>query len=383
MTEHLPIAIVGGGLGGLTAAAVLHRRGIRATVLEREPHRHTRTQGGMLDIHDDTGQLAIEAAGLRERFRTLVHAGGEAMRIMDRHGTVLYADTDDGRLVRPEIDRGDLRGLLLDALPEGAVRWGSDVRAVGPVGERPGHHLITLADGTTYTTRLLIGADGAWSRVRPLLSDARPRYSGISFVEADLHDADVRHPAEAEAMGPGMLFALDGGTGILGHRESDGSLHCYLGHRADERWLDGIDFTDAASARAEVLKLLDGWAAPLRGMIAGADGPLVPRRIHALPVGHRWDPVPGVTLLGDAAHLMSPFAGAGANLALYDASRLADAITDHPGDADAALSAYETELFGRSEEAAAESARSLEIIFAPDAPHGLVEMFARFHAGTP
>jgi 2-polyprenyl-6-methoxyphenol hydroxylase-like FAD-dependent oxidoreductase len=383
MTEHLPIAIIGGGLGGLTAAAVLHKRGIQATVLELEPSSQSRTQGGMLDIHEDTGQRALKAAGLHDEFLTLVHSGGESMRIMDRSGTVLYADEDEGQLLRPEIDRGDLRGLLLGALPEDAIRWGSKVETVSLIADRRGAHLITLADGSVYTTDLLIGADGAWSRVRKLVSAALPQYSGISFIEADLHDADTRHPEQAAAMGAGMLFALGGDTGILGHRETDGTLHFYLGHRADEGWTDTIDFAETATAKRAVLELLRGWAAPLRGIVEDADGPLIPRRIHALPVGHRWEHVPGVTLLGDAAHLMSPFAGAGANLALYDGSELATAIADHPGDVEGALAVYEAELFERSREAAEESARSLEVIFSPDAPQSLVEMFAQFGDDEP
>lgn len=378
MTQHLPLAIVGGGLGGLTAAAVLHTRGIEATILEGEPNSSFRTQGGMLDIHEDTGQRALKAAGLHDQFLSLVHPGGESMRIMDKTSTVLYADEDEGQLLRPEIARGDLRDLILGALPHDTVRWGCKVETVAPVDGQPGVHLITLDDGSAYTTDLLIGADGAWSRVRTLVSVAVPRYVGISFIEADLHDADERHPVQAEVMGRGMMFALDGGTGLLGHRETDGTLHVYLGHRADEDWIDTIDFADTAAAKKAVLELLDGWAAPLRGMVEDADGPLIPRRIHALPVGHRWDRVPGVTLLGDAAHLMSPFAGAGANLALYDAARLATAIADHPAAVEDALALYEADLFERSREAADESARSLEVIFAPDAPRSLVDMFTRF-----
>lgn len=142
---------------------------------------------------------------------------------------------------------------------------------------------------------MLVGADGAWSRVRPLVSEARPVYTGVSFVEADLAAADTRHPAAAAAMGGGMLFAFRGNTGILGHRETDGSLHVYLGTRVGEDWLDTVDFGDAAAVRTAVLAFLDGWDDALRGMIRDADGALVPRRINALPVGHRWPRVPGVT----------------------------------------------------------------------------------------
>jgi 2-polyprenyl-6-methoxyphenol hydroxylase-like FAD-dependent oxidoreductase len=118
-------------------------------------------------------------------------------------------------------------------------------------------------------------------------------------------------------------------------------------------------------------------------LIANADTPLTPRRIHALPVGHAWDRVPGVTLIGDAAHLMSPFAGEGANLAMYDGSELARALTEHPAEIEVALAQYERELFPRSTASAGESAESLELIFAPDAPKGLLEVFAAFGPPDP
>jgi 2-polyprenyl-6-methoxyphenol hydroxylase-like FAD-dependent oxidoreductase len=214
--------------------------------------------------------------------------------------------------------------------------------------------------------------------VRPLLSAATPAYVGISFVETDLRDADARHPGSAVVVGGGMLFALSDGKGFLGHRETDGSLHIYVGLRAPEGWATSgeIDFADADGAKAGVLEHFADWDKSLQSLIADADSALVPRPIHALPVGHRWDRVPGVTLLGDAAHLMSPFAGEGANLAMLDGAELAAAIIAHPGDTEAALAAYEQTLFPRSEACAAESAENTDLIFSADAPRGLLDWFA-------
>lgn len=375
-SHHIPIAIIGGGLGGLTTAAVLRANGIASTVFELEASRSARTQGGMLDIHDDSGQLALHAAGVFDTFTEQIEVGGEANRILDSNGTVFKDEPDDGSRERPEIERGTLRDILLNSLPANTVRWGSKVTAATPVADMPGRHEVQLADGTHFTADLLIGADGAWSRIRPLVSDAVPAYSGISFVEADLFNADQDHPAEAEAMGSGMLFALAGDTGIMGHREPGNRLHVYLGQRSDESWIDTIDFADDEGARAAILELLDGWAENLRGLIANADTPLIPRRIFALPVGHSWPRVPGVTLLGDAAHLMSPFAGEGANLAMFDGSELARAILEHPGDTELALAQYEADLFPRAEISARATLESQEILFASNAPQSLIDMFA-------
>ena len=373
MTTHHPIAIVGAGLGGLTLARVLHAHGIEAALYDLDASPAARTQGGMLDIHEESGQVALRAAGLYEEFLTHVHQGGQATRVLDKDAVVHLDRPDDGAGGRPEIDRGALRDLLLGSLPEGAVRWGAKVTGARPVGG--GRHEVTLADGTVFTTDLLVGADGAWSRVRPLVSDARPAYAGVSFVEADLRDADVRHPVSAEVVGGGMLFALGAGRGFLAHRETDGSLHVYTAVKAPEEWLDGIDFTDTEAAKARVLEHFEDWDKGLRALVGDADGALVPRRIHALPVGHRWARVPGVTLLGDAAHLMSPFAGEGANLALLDGAELALALVAHPGDTEAALASYEERLFPRGERSAAESAQQGELLFRADAPRVLADLF--------
>ncbi|WP_328673482.1 FAD-dependent monooxygenase [Streptomyces sp. NBC_00322] len=374
MTTHHPIAIIGAGLGGLTLARVLHVNGTEATVFDLEASAGARTQGGMLDIHEDTGQAALRAAGLHDKFRRLIHPGGEALRILDKHGVVRMEQQDPGDGSRPEVDRGQLRDLLLTSLPEGTVHWGNRITGARPLGGGP--HEVTLADGSSFTTDLLIGADGAWSRIRPLLSAAVPAYTGVSFVEVDLLEADRRHPASAAVIGGGFFFALDGGKALLAHRETDGSLHVYVARKAPQEWITGIDFTDSDAAKAAVLAHFDGWHDSLRALVAEADGARVPRHIHALPTGHRWDRIPGVTLLGDAAHLMSPFAGEGANLAMFDGAELGRALTAHAGDTEAALAAYERMLFPRSESAAAESAASLDLLFGDDALPRLLDQFA-------
>ena len=265
-----PITIIGAGLGGLTLARVLHAHGIRATICEAEASADARTQGGMLDIHEDSGQLALKAAGLLEEFRRIIHEGGEATRVLDQHGTVLLDEPDDGSGGRPEVDRGDLRRILLDSLPDGTIQWEHKVTAVHPLGD--GRRELMFADGSTVATSVLVGADGAWSRIRPLLSDAKPEYVGISFIETYLYNADARHPASARTVGDGALFAVATGKGILAHRETDGALHTYAAISKPQEWIAGIDFTNPKAAIARVAAEFADWAPELTALITDTLG---------------------------------------------------------------------------------------------------------------
>jgi 2-polyprenyl-6-methoxyphenol hydroxylase-like FAD-dependent oxidoreductase len=365
-----PVTIVGAGLGGLTLARVLHVHGIPATVYEAEPSAEARTQGGQLDIHEHNGQLALEAAGLTDEFRAIIHEGGQATRMLDQHGTVLLDEPDDGTAGRPEVLRGDLRRILLDSLPDEMIQWGRKVTDVQLLGG--GRHELTFAEGSTVTTSLLVGADGARSKIRPLLSDATPEYVGTSFIETYLYDVDERHPAAAKAVGGGAMYALTPGKGIVAHRETGNILHTYVELNRTAEWMAGIDFTDAAAATARLAAEFDGWAPELIALITDGETAPIPRTIYALPNGHRWDRVPGVTLLGDAAHLMPP-AGEGANLAMFDGAELGKAIAAHPDDIEAALTAYEEALFPRSESEAADAYLILELCLGDRAPFGLID----------
>ncbi len=367
------VTLIGAGLGGLMLARVLHVHGVRATIYEAEASATARAQGGMLDIHEGNGQLALKAAGLFESFLALVHPGGQQSRALDKYGTVLLDAPDDGTGGRPEVPRGELRRMLLESLPAYTVQWGHKFTSAAPLGD--GRHVLTFANGLVVTTELLVGTDGAWSKVRPLLSEAKPTYAGITYVETYLHDSDTRHRASAEAVGGGALFALAPGRGIMAHREPGGVLHSYVALKKPEAWIAGIDFSDPRQAAARVAREFDGWAPALTALITDGETAPVPRPLHTLPVEHRWARVPGVTLLGDAAHLMIP-SGEGANLALYDGAALGKAIADHPSDVEAALTAYEQDLFPRSAAEALEADRMREVLFGDNAPQSLLDFFA-------
>jgi 2-polyprenyl-6-methoxyphenol hydroxylase-like FAD-dependent oxidoreductase len=170
-------------------------------------------------------------------------------------------------------------------------------------------------------------------------------------------------------------MAVAPGKGILAHRNADGSLHIYIALNRAEDWVASIDFRNAKAGLLQIAEQFDGWAKPLTALITDSEIEPVLRPIYALPVGIRWDRVPGVTLLGDAAHLMSPFAGEGANLAMYDGSELARFLSESPDNIGAAIAAYENELHIRSERFARQTAENLKRFFDESAPQSTVELF--------
>ncbi|MGW3614056.1 FAD-dependent oxidoreductase [Micromonospora sp. NPDC005163] len=362
------IAIAGGGLGGLTLARILHRHDIDTVVYEREASRSARAQGGMLDLHPESGQQALADAGLTDRFRSEARPQGEEHRILDPAGRTLVHHTPqpDSFSGRPEIDRSALRDLLLDSLPGDTVAWQHRLVAATP---RPdGGFGLTFDGGHRADCDVLIGADGARSVVRSLLTDTTLSYVA-TLIELNISDADRRHPDVAELVGPGNLWCVGVNQILAAQRLGDGSIRVGISLRADDRDLDTY-----RSKRA-LLDMFDGWNPSLTALIEAADSPPTPRRIEAMPTGTRWAHRPGITLIGDAAHLMPPV-GEGANQAMLDAAELAAALATNPADPDPAIQAYEEAMFARTHPIAEMSARVQAMMLSPTAADDLVRFFA-------
>ncbi|MFC5003946.1 FAD-dependent oxidoreductase [Dactylosporangium cerinum] len=360
------IAIAGGGLGGLTLARILHRHGIDTVVYEREADRSARAQGGMLDLHPESGQQALADAGLTARFRSEARPEGEEHRILDPAGRVLvhHRPQPGSFSGRPEIDRGALRDLLLDSLPRDAVAWQRRLVAATP---RPGGGFgLTFDGGHSADCDVLIGADGARSVARSLLTDA-PLSPVATAVELSISDAERRHPDLAELVGPGNLWCIGVRRILSAQRLSDGGIRVGISLPADDRW-------DSYRSKRALLDGLDGWDPALTALIEAGDGPPIPRLIEVMPTGTRWDHRPGITLIGDAAHLMPPV-GEGANQAMLDAAELAAAFAADPTDPDQAIRAYEEAMFTRIHPIAEMCARVQAMMLSPTAAQDIVRFF--------
>jgi 2-polyprenyl-6-methoxyphenol hydroxylase-like FAD-dependent oxidoreductase len=380
MQQEKRIGIVGGGPGGLTLARILATRGVSSTVFELDAHPLARPQGGSLDLHAESGQLALREAGLEAQFKAVARYDDQGDAVYDHEGTLHYEHADASSGDRPEIDRTQLRALLLGSLPEGTVLWGSKVNAVEPLPD--GRYRIANGKESLGEFDLVVGADGAWSRVRPLVSDESPRYTGVLFVELRLDDVDAKHPALAKLVPSGKVCALGKSRSLIAQRSSNGVVRVYLMFRVAEDWIEkgGVDLSSPARARADLKALFAGWSPSLLAFIDACDDAIVPRPIVALPVGHRWQHRPGVTLLGDAAHVMPPFSGEGVNMAMLDGAELALALA-RDSDWSRAVAGYEARMFERAAQAAAGAMEGLDFV-SDDALQHTLEHFRSITAAA-
>jgi 2-polyprenyl-6-methoxyphenol hydroxylase-like FAD-dependent oxidoreductase len=374
------IAIVGGGPGGLTLARLLQQSGAQVAVYERDQSRNARVQGSALDLHEDSGLAALEAAGLREAFWANHRPDLDNLRLTDANGTVLHDHPRrmSGPGKRPEIERGPLRDLLVDSLQPGTVHWDCKLESSEVQGEQV---LLRFANGQTSVADIAIGSDGASSRLRELVTPIRPQYVGVSLVESLVPAGKHAIPELWDLLGGSALIALGGERTIGMGTKPDGSVLLYAGLKTDDAAArQSLEEASGPDERVRWFRAnFKGWSDLWEPLFREAVT-MVWRPLLVCPMDQHWMPKPNATLIGDAAHVMPPYAGEGVNMAMLDALVLSKFLLseDAPG---VAIAAYEAEMFSRMRSMTADTMANTEMFYAPDACERVVALFRSFGGG--
>ena len=376
-TYNGQIAIIGGGPGGLTLARLLQMRGANVTVYERDRSRDARVQGSALDLHEDSGLAALEAAGLTEQFWKHYRPDLNQLLLTDAYGHILHthARTLSGEGKRPEIERGPLRDLLLDSLAPGTVVWDKKLESAEFVGDKVA---LQFSDRARVEPDLVIGADGANSRLRPLVTPIRPEYVGVSLVEGVVPAAQQAVPEIWHLLEGSALMALGSERTFGMGTKPDGSILFYAGLKTQD--MQGKQFLEEALSPEQRVAWFRAnfaaWGALWEPLFAKAES-VVWRPLLVCPADQSWPSKPNATLIGDAAHVMPPYAGEGVNMAMLDALVLARNLIG-ASDTAQAIAAYEQEMFARMRHMTHNTMINTEMFYAPDAADQVVGLFHSF-----
>jgi 2-polyprenyl-6-methoxyphenol hydroxylase-like FAD-dependent oxidoreductase len=377
--QNKKIAIVGGGPGGLTLARLLQLKGAAVNVYERDFNKEVRVQGATLDLHEESGLAALQKAGLLDAFKANYRPGAEKMRITDHQATIFFdehteqrEETFGGKYFRPEIDRGPLRNILLESLQPHTVVWDSHFVTL----EKKGNGWqLKFKNGSSAFAELVIGADGANSALRPYITPIKPFYCGVSALEGNVYHSETAAPTIHRLLKGGKIFAFGGEKDLIVSSKGDGSLTFYVSFKTDESWLKncGIIFGDQSQVLLWFKKEFPEWSQVWYELFENATTPFIPRPIYCAPLDQTWESLPNLTMLGDAAHLMPPFAGEGVNMAMLDALELSECLDF--GDMQQSIAAYENQMRKRASVAAQESLENTGWMHSENALTMMLEMF--------
>lgn len=377
------IAIVGGGPGGLTLAKLLQLKGANVKVYERDLNKNARVQGSPLDLHDDSGLAAIIKANLLAEFKNNFLPKADRKKIMNENAEVFFSDHETkveenfgNPHFRPEIDRGALRKILLESLHSGTVVWDSHFISMD---KQNNGWLLHFKNRNSVYADIVIAADGANSKIRPYITDIKALYSGIIMLEGTIYNAENTAPQISALLNGGKIMAFGNTKNILMGQKGNGEIGFYASFKANENWAEnsGLNFNDKAQLLEWFKTTYSEWSDIWNELFKNTATPFIPRPIYCMPLDQTWEPLPNLTMLGDAAHVMPPFAGEGVNMAMLDALELSECLTSDKYDTlQEAISSYEINMRKRAAIAAKESLDNGEHMHNENALTTMLEFFS-------
>ena len=382
LIENKQIAIVGGGPSGLILARLLQLKGANVKVYERDVNKDARVQGSPLDMHEGSGAAALRKANLFDEFMNNVRQGADKKIIVNEHAEIMFSDHKtipdkdaENESPRPEIDRGALRKVLLESLQPAAVVWDSNFISMEKQAEG---WLLHFKNGSSHYADVVVAADGANSKIRPYITNIKAFYSGFTMVEINVNDAATATPHIHALLNGGKVMAFENAKCVLGGQKGIGGLGFYASFKPDEAWAtnSGLDYSDKAQVLSWFKKEYSGWSPIWYELFEQAATPIIPRPIYCVPLDQNWDALPNLTMIGDAAHVMPPFAGEGANMSMFDALELSECMTsDQYSTLQEAISSYEINMRKRAAKAAKQSLENGERMHSEGALEKMLAMF--------
>lgn len=380
LLKNKRIAIVGGGPGGLTLAKLLQQKDVNVTVYERDLNKEARLQGATLDLHEESGLEALRRANLLKQFYANHRPDAGKLRVVDEKAVIKMDDhllntNNNHTETRPEIDRAPLRNILLQSLEPGTLVWNSQFASMD---KQENGWLLHFKNGTSAYADLVIAADGANSKIRPYITAIQPVYSGITIVEGNIYHGEKNAPKLWNLTKGGKIFALGGEQSIILSAKGDGSLSFYTGCKVAESWTEnsGIDFNNKAQVFEWFKTAFSSWDAVWQELFSTNEIWFVPRPQYHFPLDQYWIALPDITIIGDAAHRMPPYAGEGVNMAMQDAFELAECLTsNHFSDTQTAIACYEKQMRQRASAVTKDTLESTELLHSENGLEKLLQLF--------
>lgn len=382
LIDNKSIAIVGGGPGGLTLARLLQLKGANVKVYERDLDKNARVQGSPLDLHDNSGLAAIRKADLLEKFKQNYLPGADKKMIMNENAEIFFSDHETKsedhfgyEYFRPEIDRGTLRKILLESLQPETIVWNSHF--ISMEKENDGW-LLHFKNRASVYADIIIASDGANSKIRPYITDNKAFYSGITMFEGNIQKAKENAPSVNDLLKGGKIMAFGNRKNLLMGQKGNGDIGFYASFPAEENWATSnrLDYSDKNQVINWFKTTYPEWNIIWLELFENAETPFIPRPIYCIPLDQNWKARSNITMIGDAAHVMPPFAGEGANMAMLDALELSECLTSNQYKTlQEAISVYETNMRKRASIAAKESLENGELMHSENSLQEMLSFF--------